>query len=80
MKRILDLFVYPSLSGALRLSSCDVSKPRGAMPAYYHSAGLLVNWRAFWVGAHYSAKDRRLCVNLLPCITLWWARPGGYRP
>lgn len=33
-----------------------------------------------WVGAHYSEYNRRLCVNLLPCCTLWFVWPGGMRP
>lgn len=45
-----------------------------------HSFGLLVNWRALWVGAHYSKHDKRLCLNLLPCVTLWWTKPGGKLP
>lgn len=45
-----------------------------------HSVGLLVNWRAFWVGAHYSKTDKRLCLNLLPCVTLWWTKPDGRLP
>lgn len=81
MKRILDLFVHPHpVRPGYTLAACSVAKPRGPMPAYFHSFGLLVNWRAFWLGAHYSVKDRRLCVNLVPCVTVWWARPGGYRP
>lgn len=46
----------------------------------HNSVGLLVNWRAFWVGAHYSKTDKRLCLNLIPCVTLWWTKPGGRLP
>lgn len=45
-----------------------------------NNVGLLFNWRAFWVGGHYSKKDKRLCINLVPCLTLWWAKPGGKLP
>lgn len=33
--------------------------------------GLLFRWGSLWIGAHWSPYNRRLCVNLLPCITLW---------
>lgn len=42
--------------------------------------GAVWNWRAVWVGAHYGARDRRLCINLIPFLTLWVALPGGYAP
>lgn len=42
--------------------------------------GLLVNWRAMWVGAHGSAHTGRICINLIPCITVWVCRQGGTRP
>uniref|UniRef100_A0AAU6W121 DNA ligase n=2 Tax=unclassified bacterial viruses TaxID=12333 RepID=A0AAU6W121_9VIRU len=45
-----------------------------------HNVGVLVNWRALWVGAHYSPAHKRLCINFVPCVTVWWAKPGGYLP
>ena len=42
--------------------------------------GLLFNEHAWWVGVHYSAYTRRFCINLLPCITVWVALPGGKTP
>lgn len=47
---------------------------------YLHSAGLLFNWRAFWIGWHYSPAHKRLCINLLPCLTVWYVKPGGMLP
>lgn len=44
------------------------------------TAGLLVRLASFWIGVHFSAFDRRFCINLLPCITIWIALPGGNRP
>lgn len=35
---------------------------------------------SFWVGAHWSPTNRRLCVNLLPCFTLAAVLPGGVAP
>jgi len=43
-------------------------------------AGLIVRLASFWVGAHWSPYNRRLCVNLIPCVTLWVTLPGGNTP
>lgn len=45
-----------------------------------HQFGLLLSRQSAWVGVHYSSHNRRLCVNLLPFVTLWWTQPGGVRP
>ena len=45
-----------------------------------YAFGLLFNSRAWWVGAHYSKQHKRLCVNLIPCYTIWVAFPGGKLP
>lgn len=42
--------------------------------------GLLFNKGSLWVGAHWSAYNQRLCVNLVPCLTLWFTMPGGNTP
>jgi len=42
--------------------------------------GVLFNPGAVWIGAHYSPFNRRWCVNLVPCVTVWLALPGGKRP
>lgn len=76
MKRLFSFFVY--LRHPRGLSAATI-RP-GAEDAYFHCFGLLVNWRALWVGAHYSKHDKRLCLNLLPCVTLWWTKPGGKLP
>ncbi|MBN9078192.1 MAG: hypothetical protein J0H84_18445 [Rhizobiales bacterium] len=44
------------------------------------AAGILFRLGSVWVGAHWSAQNRRLCINLLPCCTLWLVWPGGRRP
>jgi hypothetical protein len=33
-----------------------------------------------WVGAHYSTYNRRLCVNVLPCCTVWITLKDGIAP
>lgn len=42
--------------------------------------GVLFRWSSLWVGAHWSPHNRRWCVNLLPCVTLWVALKGGKTP
>jgi len=43
-------------------------------------AGLLLRWGSFWVGVHWAPEHKRLCVNLLPCVTLWVIGEGGDVP
>lgn len=42
--------------------------------------GFLIRKESLWVGAHYSPYNRRWCVNLVPCLTLWITRKGGTIP
>lgn len=35
---------------------------------------------SFWVGVHWAPYNKRLCVNLLPCLTVWLVWPGGRVP
>lgn len=34
--------------------------------------GILFRSFSFWVGVHYSPYNRRVCVNLLPMLTVWF--------
>ncbi|HHA2674730.1 TPA: hypothetical protein ACOECQ_000797 [Stenotrophomonas maltophilia] len=43
-------------------------------------AGILFRWASGWIGAHWSDYNRRLCVNVLPFVTLWITLPGGKVP
>lgn len=45
-----------------------------------YAFGLIFNGGAWWVGAHYSKQNHRLCVNLIPCFTIWVTFPGGTLP
>jgi hypothetical protein len=45
-----------------------------------YRVGLLFNVGSLWVGAHYSEYTGRWCINLLPCVTIWVALPGGKTP
>ena len=42
--------------------------------------GVLVRAGSIWIGAHWSAHDRRWCINLIPCLTFWITLPGGLVP
>lgn len=42
--------------------------------------GVKFNMSAAWLGGHWSKWNRRLCFNILPCVTVWVAFPGGKRP
>jgi hypothetical protein len=43
-------------------------------------AGVLWRWGSCWIGAHWSAQNRRLCLNILPFFTIWIVWPGGQTP
>lgn len=42
--------------------------------------GIKLRIGSFWVGAHWSEANKRLCVNLVPCVTFWAVWPGGKVP
>lgn len=43
-------------------------------------AGVLFRMASCWIGAHWSDYNRRLCLNLLPFVTVWITLPGGKVP
>ena len=43
-------------------------------------AGILFRWGSCWIGAHWSPANRRLCINLVPCVTIWIVGAGGVVP
>lgn len=42
--------------------------------------GVLFKPGSFWVGVHWSKRNRRICLNLVPMVTIWIALRGGYTP
>lgn len=48
--------------------------------AKHFCIGFKVSLRSGWVGYHYSPFNRRLCVNVLPFVTIWFVRKGGIIP
>ena len=52
----------------------------GVEHIYAYRIGLLFRLRSLWVGVHYSPSNRRYCINLIPCVTLWITLPHGDIP
>ncbi|WP_397381117.1 hypothetical protein [Pseudomonas sp.] len=65
------VLVYASLFLALVFTLCG---------GFHLKAGLIINWRGLWVGFHYSSFNKRLCMNLIPCVTIWVCGKGGNVP
>jgi hypothetical protein len=42
--------------------------------------GILFRAQSWWIGAHYSPVNKRLCVNLIPLVTIWIAANDGITP
>lgn len=42
--------------------------------------GVIVRAGSMWVGLHYSKANRRYCINIVPCVTIWIVRKGGVVP
>jgi len=43
-------------------------------------AGFKFQLGGCWLGVHYSHFNRRACINLVPCFTVWIAFQGGKTP
>ena len=44
------------------------------------TVGLIIRWGSCWIGLHWSRKHKRLCINPLPCVTVWIVAVGGDVP
>lgn len=42
--------------------------------------GVLFRWGSAWVGCHWSPKNKRACINLMPFVTIWITARGGNPP
>ena len=42
--------------------------------------GMLYNKHALWIGVHYSPANKRWCINVLSCLTVWFTKRGGDAP
>ena len=79
MKRLFERLIWTDFIGNYRLNNVrqheEPIKSRG-----FHCFGVLFNPAAVWVGVHYSHHHQRVCINLIPCLTLWWCGPRGELP
>ena len=51
-----------------------------SMPAYGRTWGILFQRGGLWVGGHYSTYNKRWCINIIPCCTIWFCKEGGTPP
>jgi hypothetical protein len=51
-----------------------------ALMSHRWRAGVLFRLGSVWIGAHWSRANRRLCINLIPFVTIWVTAPGGVMP
>ncbi len=42
--------------------------------------GLKFKLGSFWIGWHWSGYNKRLCLNLIPCMTIFFVLKGGNLP
>ena len=52
----------------------------GAYMMFGIRAGVKFQLGGVWIGVHYSHFNRRACINIIPCFTVWIAFPGGKTP
>ena len=43
-------------------------------------AGIIYQRGALWLGVHYSPNEKRYCINIIPCLTIWIATAEGRGP
>lgn len=41
---------------------------------------LLVRWYSMWIGIHYAPYHKRICVNIIPFVTICITMKGGNPP
>jgi hypothetical protein len=42
--------------------------------------GVIFRLESWWIGVHWSPKNRRLCINLIPMLTFWISLRDGITP
>lgn len=65
-----------SISSALGRLKVKMQTDQGTQMKW----GILCRWQSWWVGAHWSPYNKRLCVNLIPLVTVWFTAKGGATP
>ncbi len=44
------------------------------------SIGIMFRLESFWIGAHYSKRNKRWCINPIPGMTVWITKKDGIQP
>lgn len=44
------------------------------------TVGVKFSFAHAWVGAHWCKFNKRICITLIPFVTIWIAFKGGFRP
>lgn len=57
-----------------------VGQTPDAAPINTWRYGWLIRPGSLWIGAHWSPANKRLCINVVPCVTVWVVMPGGFAP
>ena len=79
MKRLFERLIWTDFQGKYKLGKVrQHDKPIKAVG--FRCFGVLFNPAALWVGVHYSHYHQRVCINLLPCLTVWVCGPRGELP
>ncbi|QKN88534.1 hypothetical protein vBValSX1_141 [Vibrio phage vB_ValS_X1] len=80
----LDSMVHKCIrEGRQSYVDCKHLKKRSAVNNHVVGeprCGILFNKGAIWLGGHYSPYNRRWCINLVPCITIWFTLRDGKAP
>lgn len=69
--KVITFFLLVILVVYLRGKYDDLRKLR---------SGWVFNPNGWWLGVHYSSYNKRYCINVIPCITIWVVKPGGKIP
>ena len=66
--------VFGSIIGTALICYCVISN------ISTKNFGFIFRPKSFWMGIHYSDYNKRFCMNIIPCCTIWWIKKGGVRP
>jgi hypothetical protein len=42
--------------------------------------GIRFSWKSAWCGVHYSPFNKRVCINFVPFVTVYYVYKGGLLP
>lgn len=73
----MEVFLYFAF---VSLLATGVPMAAIAMPSYGETWGVLFQRGGIWIGAQYSTYNKRWCINIIPCCTIWICKDGGTAP